>query len=244
MSRKSKRNPRDTISQPPPAAATTQTLFMNRRNLFVVAVMALLLAFVVAMLLYKTEKVQSQQSAASGNPPALVSAQSPRFGAADAKVHIVEFLDPACETCALFFPHVKALLEANPGRLRLSVRHVPFHQGSEQVVRILEAARSQDKYLPTMEALYAAQNRWVVQHVVQPDEVWKVLAGVGLDLDRIRREMNEPELVRRVEQDLSDARLLGVTKTPEFFVNGRPLPSFGLEQLRQLVNEELRRAYP
>jgi hypothetical protein len=30
-----------------------------------------------------------------------------------------------------------------------------------------------------------------------------------------------------------------VTKTPEYFVNGRPLPSFGFEQLRTLVDEEL-----
>jgi protein-disulfide isomerase len=56
--------------------------------------------------------------------------------------------------------------------------------------------------------------------------------------------MNTPEVNRRMAQDMGDARILGVTKTPEFFVNGRPLPRFGLDELQTLVQEELRRAYP
>jgi predicted DsbA family dithiol-disulfide isomerase len=83
-----------------------------------------------------------------------------------------------------------------------------------------------------------------VNHVVQPDQVWPVLGGLGLDLERLRNDINAPEVARRIAQDMSDARALGVTKTPEFFVNGRPMSSFGLEQLHDLVAEELRRAYP
>jgi len=35
-----------------------------------------------------------------------------------------------------------------------------------------------------------------------------------------------------------------VTATPEYFVNGRQMPSFGERQLMTLIGEELRRAYP
>jgi protein-disulfide isomerase len=42
---------------------------------------------------------------------------------------------------------------------------------------------------------------------------------------------------------VEDGKTLNVNKTPEFFVNGRPLPSFGYDQLRNLVQEELARAY-
>ena len=205
---------------------------------------ALLLAFVAATLFYRSEKAQSSQLASAKNQPALASEQSPKFGNPAAKVHIVEFLDPACGTCAAFFPEVKKLMAANPDRIRLSIRHLPFHNGSEQVVRILEASRVQGQYLPTLEALYASQNRWVLNHVVQADQVWPSLGSVGLDLERIRNDMNAPAVSRRMEQDMGDAKVLGVTQTPEFFVNGRPLPSFGLEQLQELVGEELRRAYP
>ncbi len=245
MSRKSKRHtPAAPVSPPPPAPGTPAAVRTNRRTIFIVAAVALLLAFVAAALLYTSEQTRSAQAAAAKNQPALSSAQAPAFGNPAAKVHLVEFLDPACETCAIFFPHVKKLLSAHPDRLRLSVRHVPFHAGSEQVVRILEAARNQGRYLPVLEALYADQQRWVVNHRVQPDRVWQSLGGVGLDLDKLRNDMNTPEVERRMAQDMGDARTLGVTKTPEFFVNGRPLPSFGLQELQDLVAEELRRAYP
>jgi protein-disulfide isomerase len=50
-------------------------------------------------------------------------------------------------------------------------------------------------------------------------------------------------VIQRIEQELKDAKALKVTQTPEYFVNGRPLPSFGLEQLQTLVMEEVRTAY-
>jgi protein-disulfide isomerase len=242
MSRKSKRNLPDAPA--PQTHAAPHSSPTRRRNVFIAVAVALLLAFGAATLFYKSEKTQSAQLAAAKNQPALASEQAPAFGNPAAKVHIVEFFDPACETCALFFPQVKQMLAAHPDRIRLSVRHVPFHQGSDQVVRILEASRAQGKYLPTLEALYASQERWVVHHQVQPDQVWPSLGGLGLDLERIRVDMNAPEVARRMAQDMGDGRALGVTKTPEFFVNGRPMPSFGLQQLQDLVNEELRRAYP
>ncbi len=242
MSRKSKRNQPSPTS--PQAQAAPEASRMSRRNIFIACALALLLAFVAATLFYRSEKAQSSQLATAKNQPALASEQSPKFGNPAAKVHIVEFLDPACGTCAAFFPEVKMLMSANPDRIRLSVRHVPFHNGSDQVVRILEASRVQGKYLQTLEALFASQDRWVVNHVVQADQVWLSLGGIGLDLERIRNDMNAPTVSRQIEQDRGDAKVLGVTMTPEFFVNGRPLPSFGLGQLQALVKDELQRAYP
>jgi protein-disulfide isomerase len=182
---------------------------------------------------------------AQGTAPAehLARFSSPTMGPADAKVHIVEFLDPACETCAAFYPHVKKMMADNPGRIRLSIRHVPLHQGSEHVVRILEAARGQDKYWETLEAVFANQDRWTVNHRVYPERVWPALEGIGLDLERARRDMNAADIAARIEKDTADARALNVTKTPEYFVNGRPMPRFGLEELQGLVTEELRSAY-
>ena len=56
--------------------------------------------------------------------------------------------------------------------------------------------------------------------------------------------MNSAEIAGRMERDFADARILGVSKTPEYFVNGRPLPTFGLEELQGLVKEELHVEYP
>ncbi|CAD5373091.1 Disulfide bond formation protein DsbA [Rubrivivax sp. A210] len=216
---------------------------MNRKLVFLGAALALLLTFAVAAFVYNSGQKQAAARQTAANLQSLSRSHAPTLGRPGAKVHIVEFLDPACETCRAFYPHVKQMLAAEPERLRLSLRLVPLHRGSIEVVKMLEAARNQDKYWQVLEALLAAQSQWVIQHVVQPEQAWRVLAGLGLNLDQLKSDMNAPEVLKRIEQDGADARALNVTKTPEYFVNGRPLPSFGLEELQQLVAQTLREAY-
>jgi protein-disulfide isomerase len=175
--------------------------------------------------------------------PALESAHSPTVGEAGAKVHVVEFLDPACETCAAFYPFIKQLMAENPGRIRVSMRLVPLHKGADSVVAMIEASRLQDKYWQALEALLSAQDLWVRDHVVQPDAARKVLAGVGLDWARLEADMKSPKVAENLAKDREDAATLQVTKTPEYFVNGRQMPTFGRQQLKRLVLDEISKAY-
>jgi len=216
---------------------------MKQKTLFIASAVVLLAAYVVGVLVYNIQRADRTAEVVKRSPQALTRFHSPTLGNADAKVHIVEFLDPACGTCAQFSPFVKDLMAANPGRIRLTVRYAPFHQGSEQVVKMLEAARKQGKFWQALEALFATQRQWVQNHVAHAQLAWNSLAGLGLDLDRVRADMNAPEVTRIVEQDIADTRTLNVTQTPEFFVNGRAMPSFGAEQLKDLVDEEIAKAY-
>jgi protein-disulfide isomerase len=204
------------------------------------ALAAMSIALVAVGFWYERDRSPSGDAARRA---ALASPNSPTLGDANAKVHVVEFIDPACETCALFFPLVKQLMAENPGRIRLSVRHVAFHNGSDYVVRLLEASRRQDKYWQTLEILLGSQSQWAPDHTAQPELVGVVIEGLGLDLTRLKSDMGSPEVAERVQQDANDAFTMKVTATPEYFVNGRPLPSFGQQQLLDLVNEELRKNY-
>ena len=233
MSRKTKRNP------PNPSPPAPQTSRLGRKGILLASVVVLLLV-VAGTLLYRTP---SSPSGGATEQSALASAHSPALGDASAKVHVVEFLDPACETCAMFFPLVKQAMADNPGKIRLSVRHVAFHNGSDYVVRVLEASRKQDKYWQTLDALLTSQARWAPNHAAQPDLVWPAIAAVGLNVEQLMADMNAPEVTQRMERDMNDAAALKVTATPEYFVNGRPMPSFGEQQLLNLVSEELQRAY-
>ena len=55
-------------------------------------------------------------------------------------------------------------------------------------------------------------------------------------------DMGNPAVELALKQDIEDLTALQVTKTPTFLVNGRGLPSFGLEQLSALVAEEVAKA--
>jgi len=184
-------------------------------------------------------------ASAQGTAPAenLVRFSSPSMGPADAKVHIVEFFDPACETCAQFYPIVKSILAEHKGKVRLSVRHLAFHRNSDFVVRALEASRKQGKYWETLGGLFAAQPTWVVNHVVQPSQALAVLGKLGLDMPRLQTDMAAPAIGQLIAQDLADAKALKVTQTPEYFVNGKRLDQFGEEQLRKLVADQVKAAY-
>jgi protein-disulfide isomerase len=215
----------------------------KRKQLFAFALVFLLLAFIAAALVYQKQKSNEAAQAYQRDKSTFVRQHSPAFGNPAAKVEIVEFLDPACETCREFYPLVKKLMAANPDRIRLVVRYAPFHPGSDYVVKMLEAAKIQGKFWETLDAVFAAQSAWAPHHNPQPQLVWNYVGGVGLDLTRLRQEMNASEIEKNIQQDLADAKTLNVTMTPEFFVNGKPLPSFGADQLRDLVVTALDSAY-
>ena len=212
---------------------------MNRKVLFFAALSVLMLLFAGGTWYYEKQKAAELARVAERNQAHLMRMHSPSIGRADAPVTIVEFLDPACGTCRAFYGPVKDLMKASGDRIRLVVRYAPFHPGSDKVVAILEAARKQGKFWPALEALLAAQPDWVINHRAVLERVWPAISGIGLDLERIRVDMNAPEIGRLIAQDVEDARVLDVSKTPEYFVNGRPLPSFGFEQLKSLVDEAL-----
>jgi protein-disulfide isomerase len=203
----------------------------------------LLIAFAVGVLIYNEQRTKEITETANKNASVLVRDYSPTIGNADAKVTIVEFFDPACETCKAFYPFVKQLMAKHPGKIQLVLRYAPFHKGSDYVIKILEAARMQNKFWETLEATYEAQPNWAAHHNPQPEKLWMLLGRVGLNMKKAQQDMQSPEISRRIQQDLADASTLGVTKTPGFFVNGKPLVRFGYEPLQQLVDMEVRNSY-
>lgn len=212
---------------------------MKHQHLFITAAALLIAVFAAGTWWYQRHEAQQAEQLAALNQQRLNRTDAPTVGDPKAAVQIVEFFDPACGTCREFFPLVKQLMDSYPGRIRLTLRYAPFHPGSEQVVKALEAARAQGQFHPALETLFAAQGEWVVNHSAQLDHIWAPLARAGLDVPRIQADMNDAQFERNIAQDLADAKALNVTMTPEYFVNGKPLPSFGFEQLRTLVEEAL-----
>lgn len=212
---------------------------MKRQTLFIGSAIILLLVFVAGIFVYSEQKEDEANRLAEANRASLLRTHAPTLGKPDAPVVIVEFLDPACETCSAFYPRVKQLMAAHPDKIRLVLRYAPFHNGSDKVVAILEAARKQDKFWPALEALLATQASWAPHHTPQAALAMKQLDGLGLNMEQMAYDITAPEIEKLIAQDLEDARVLNVTKTPEFFVNGKPLPRFGFEQLSALVEQEL-----
>ncbi len=234
---------------------------MNSKKITVAALVAIVLVFFfLGMNAYQKRVQQSQaekvsqaisESAPSGSPadgqtqPAdnrLTRFHSPVFGPSNAPVTIVEFFDPACETCRAFYPIVKNILQQYPNDVRVVIRYAPFHAGSDQVVKLLEASKRQNKYVQVLESVLAAQPQWAEHGQPNLDLAYQAAEAAGLDIQKAKADAQRADIEAVLKQDIEDLTALEVTKTPTFFVNGRGLPSFGDQQLLALVAEEVAKA--
>jgi protein-disulfide isomerase len=217
---------------------------MNQKSLFMTFAGLFLLVFGLATFFYQKNQTSSKSAYVDRHQAALERQSAPVKGPADARVTIVEFFDPACGTCRDFYPLLQQFIEQYPGKVRVMLRYAPLHPGSDQVVKMLEAAHRQDRFWQALELLFNNQQRWIINHTSQPMSARTVLNALDLDQEKLTSDAAGADIARIVEQDMRDAQVLNVRATPEFFVNGRPMPSFGYEQLSQLVAEAVDEAYP
>ncbi len=214
---------------------------MNKQWIVVASVVAVVAAFIAGAVVFKGRETQQVSQAAQSNSDALIRASSPVFGNPAAKVTIVEFFDPACETCRAFYPLVKTIVNSSFGQVRLVVRHAPLHQGSDTAVKILEAARMQGQYWPAVERALAGQPQWAAHGNARPELIWDLITDLGLDMAKARADADSPAVAQLLAQDIADMKALKVDRTPGFFVNGTPLRDFGEAQLRALVDQEIKK---
>ena len=217
---------------------------MKTHIIFGLTVLVLIIAFMFGSSYYKGKQAEKIGFMAQENSSLFVRDHSQTLGSDEAKVYLIEFMDPACETCAAFSPFIKQIMDANPGKIKHVIRYAPFHHGADNFVKILEAAKKQGKYWETLDVMYKSQRYWASHSNPQPQKIWQFIPQAGVNVEQIRRDMNDPAIAKLIDQDLADAKTLNVRKTPGFFVNGKPLQTFGSRQLLQLVQDELLANYP
>ncbi len=216
---------------------------MKQRLIIVSTGLLAVLVFLVGIYLYTEQQKQKITHIVQDNREALIRDHSPVYGNPKAKVTIVEFFDPACEACRAFYPFVKPLVNASFGEVNLVLRYAAFHKGSDEAVKILEAAKIQKMYWPVLEAMLAAQPVWASHDRPQPELIWDYIKETGIDIAKAKADMNDPQIVKILKQDMADGVTLKVTRTPSFFVNGKPLIDLGPDELKALVAKEVRSAY-
>lgn len=201
---------------------------------------------------YYRESAQSERRPTAAADNRLVRPDSPTLGPTEAPVTLVEFLDPECESCGAFGPVVKKILKDYGGKVRLVVRYMPFHPNSRLAAAYTEAAGEQGKYWEMQEVLFRRQPEWgeIHGHGAQaaaaarrepvPVLFERYAAELGLDVERVRAAVAENRYASKVERDMKDGQSLGVSKTPTFFVNGRVLMRFSQQDLKSLIDEELK----
>ena len=216
---------------------------MSKKSIFISVAGILILAFGLATVIYKNHQASQQGTSGSSKSTVFERQSAPIKGPVDARVTIVEFFDPACGTCADFYPLINQLMDKYPGKVKVMMRYAALHQGSDEVVKMLEAAHLQGKFFPALELLFKNQRRWIINHVSQASSARGILNGMALDHEKLATDINGTAVTEAVQQDARDVQAFNIKATPEFFVNGKSLSSFGFKQLSQLVDKAVQEAY-
>jgi protein-disulfide isomerase len=213
---------------------------MNNKTIFISVAAFIGIIFIAAVGVYKS---QQPSTIASDKLPALERIDAPSKGGKQAKVTIVEFFDPACGTCSQFYPLINNLVKKYQGKVNVVMRYAPLHKGSDDVVKMLEAAHLQGQFWPALELLFANQQRWVEHHVSNPSSALAGIKTLNVDQEQLDKDWQSSKIEKIVAQDVLDGQTLKVRATPQFFVNGKPLVVFGYEELVDLVEEAVAKAY-
>jgi protein-disulfide isomerase len=138
---------------------------------------------------------------------------SPVGGNPTGDVTIVEFFDYNCPYCRQVAPTLEEIERTDPN-VRLIYKEFPIlGPGSEFAARAALASRKQGKYIAFHGALMAHKGR------IAEGATMEIAQAVGLDTERLKRDMEEPSIAAAIERNLSLAHALRVGATPTFVIN-------------------------
>ena len=158
--------------------------------------------------------------------------EAPVMGNPLAKTVLVEFSDYNCGFCRKAMPEVAALLKSDP-KLKLVVHEIPiFGEGSRYAAMAALAARDQGKYPEFHRALMSMKGK------AEKASVLRVAREVGLDTDRLERDMTSRRITAQIDRSLALADEIGLVGTPSFIAGDRAVFGYlSKADLAELVTE-------
>ncbi|HEU4563695.1 MAG TPA: thioredoxin domain-containing protein [Gemmatimonadaceae bacterium] len=138
-------------------------------------------------------------------------------GPDDAPVTLVEYGDFECPYCGMAYPIVHAIRRALGPRLRFVYRHFPLresHPHAQHAAEAAEAAGAQGKFWAMHDQLFEHQDALGDAALIH------YARAIGLDADRVARELEARTFEPRVRQNFRSGVKSGVNGTPTFFING------------------------
>jgi protein-disulfide isomerase len=163
---------------------------------------------------------------------------APTRGNPNAPVTVVEFSDFQCPFCVRARPTVSRVREVYGDRVRWVFRHFPldFHAQAEKAGEAAACAGDQGKFWEMHDLL------WQNTAKLQVADLKTHAATLGLDAAAFAQCLDSGRHDGLVEADIAAGQGYGVSGTPAFFVNGRPLVGAQpFEAFAQVIDDELQR---
>ncbi len=148
-------------------------------------------------------------------------------------VTFVEFFDYNCAYCKRAMNDMLTLMKSDP-KLKVVLKEFPvLSNGSVEAAKVAVAVRMQapNKYLAFHQKLLGGRG--------QADEAraLAVAKEVGLDMDRLKKDMKSPEVEKTLKQDMGLAEALGLNGTPSYVIGDNVIVgAVGFDSLKEQIN--------
>lgn len=158
------------------------------------------------------------------------------IGPADAPVVIVEFFDYRCPYCHAALEWVSDLTRTRRD-VRVVFKELPIlSDASMEAARASIAAMPQGRYWAFHRALMEFRGD------LTPASIDALARSAGIDVARMRRAMEAPEITTLLEENRARAVEYEITGTPGFIINGELVPGFHRERLEERLRVATREA--
>jgi protein-disulfide isomerase len=152
-------------------------------------------------------------------------------GPKDAKVTIVEFFDYRCPYCHAARDWTSAQMKARKDVRWVFVEFPILGPNSLEASRAAVASIKQGKYLPFHDALMASKSE------LSATDIDAIAKQAGLDVPRMRRDMEDPAIMALLQEDQELAAAEKVTGTPAFLINGKWFSGYQPDEMDKHLRE-------
>jgi len=160
------------------------------------------------------------------------------IGPKDAKVTVVEFFDYNCGFCKQSSDWLKDVMDKYPDDVRVVFKELPILDGrtktSRNAAKAALAAGRQGKY-STMH--FSLMN----ERSLTKERVLAIAEKAGLDMAKLKKDMEDPEMDRHLEDGLLLAnRIPSLTGTPFFVINDDFIAGADTNKLNAMLKDALK----
>jgi len=144
-------------------------------------------------------------------------------GDAGSQVVLTEYSDFQCPACGQFSQIVAEVMEEQGENVRFEYKHFPLisiHPFAVPAAKAAEAAGQQGKFFEMHDKLFENQQIWSAN--ANPQTYFNSYAEeIGLDMTLFKTHIKASVINDKINAEFKEARDLGLTGTPSFFLNGR-----------------------
>lgn len=177
-----------------------------------------------------------EQKALGGKEAANLASTGLVKGNPNAKVTMVEFSDFQCPYCGQAEPTIKQIFATYGDKVKLVYRHypLPFHENAFPAALASMCANEQGKFWEYHDKLFSNQEK------LTATDLKTYASQLGLDMEKFNPCLESKKYKAQVDKGYADGGAAGVSGTPAFFINGRPLfGAYPFASFKTIIDEEL-----